>query len=392
VLADRLRAASGHPMALMLLGVDGIAAVNESFGHAAGDELLRLIAQRLVLAAGPSATVARMWGDEFAVLRTDVDDADDAIAVASRLRDALVEPFDVDGLDLCASAGVGLALLGPDSTEPDALRTAGAALERAKALGRGEIVLHDPTGRADVGPLAPALRRGIAADEFGLAYQPIVLLRSGEVVRHEALLRWASGEHKGVPPDTFVPLAERIGLVGDLGRYALGAALGELYRQSSGLGVSVNVSVHQLSDETLPTTVDEALAKYSLPASSLTLEVTEGVLLRSGGAGWHVLSALRDSGVRIAIDDFGTGFGQLSYLRQFPFDEIKIDRSFVADVADDTQARAIVASIVSLARAFSADVVAEGVEQPAQRSVLIDLGCDYGQGFLFGVPGVMRPS
>ncbi|HZE51580.1 MAG TPA: GGDEF domain-containing protein [Jatrophihabitantaceae bacterium] len=400
VLADRLRAAqvrsirSGGSVALMLLGVDGIAAVNESFGHAAGDELLRLIAQRLVIAAGPSATVARMWGDEFAVLREDVRDSDDAVAIATRLRQALVEPFDVDGLDLFASAGLGLAVLGPDTAEPDPLRIAGAALERAKALGRGEIVMHDVStaGRADLVTLAPALRRGIAAQEFGLAYQPIVDLRSGRVVRHEALLRWASGQHQGVPPDTFVPLAERIGLVGDLGRYALGEALGELYRQSSGLGVSVNVSVHQLSDDSLPATVDETLAKYDLPASRLTLEVTEGVLLRSGGVGWRILSTLRERGVRIAIDDFGTGFGQLSYLRQFPFDEIKIDRSFIADLGDDAHARAIVGSVVSLAAALGSEVVAEGVEQPSQRSILLDLGCQYGQGYLFGVPGVMQPS
>jgi diguanylate cyclase (GGDEF)-like protein len=383
--------------AVIALGLDGVSAVNESFGHAAGDELLRLVAQRLLITAGPSATVARLWGDEFAVLVENLRSIDEATAVADRLRRALGAPFDVDGLDLSASAGLGVAMFGPDADEFEELRAASAALDRAKKLGRGQIVVHDQRapGRDDVVTLAPALRHGIEAQEFGLAFQPIVKLESSRVTRYEALLRWTSGEHEGVPPETFVPMAERMGLVGDLGRHALTEALGELHRRSGqhgapDIGVSVNVSVHQLSDDSLPATVEEALAKYAIPARCLTLEVTEGVLLRSGGIGWRILSALRDLGTRIAIDDFGTGFGQLSYLRQFGFDEIKIDRSFISDVVDDARARTIVTHIVSLADALNAEVVGEGIERPEQRDVLMRLGCDYGQGYLFGVPGPMR--
>ena len=402
VLTDRLgvarshAAATGRFYAVTVLGIDSVSAVNESFGHAAGDELLRLVAQRLLITAGPSATVVRMWGDEFAVLVENMHTVDEATALVDRLRRALVAPFDVDGLDLAASAGFGVAILGPDADASEALRAASAALDRAKALGRGQLVVHDQRapGRDDVVALAPALRHGIEAQEFGLAYQPIITLASAQVARYEALLRWTSGDHEGVPPDTFVPMAERMGLVGDLGRHALTEALGELHRRSGpgalpDVGVSVNVSVHQLSDDSLPATVEEALAKYALPARCLTLEVTEGVLLRSGGIGWRILSALRDLGTRIAIDDFGTGFGQLSYLRQFAFDEIKIDRSFVSDLVDDERARAIVTQIVSLAKALDAEVVGEGIERPEQRDVLTDLGCDYGQGYLFGEPGPM---
>ena len=402
VLTDRMRIARSHAAttgrfyAVIVLGVDGVSAVNESFGHAAGDELLRLVAQRLLITAGPSATVVRMWGDEFAVLAEDMQTVDQASALADRLRRTLGAPFDVDGLDLSASAGLGVAMFGPDADEAEALRAAGAALDRAKALGRGQLVVHDQRapGRHDVVALAPAVRHGIEALEFGLAYQPIVDLASARVIRYEALLRWTSGEHEGVPPETFVPVAERMGLVGDLGRHALTEALAELHRRSRPpaapeIGVSVNVSVHQLSDDSLPATVEEALAKFALPARCLTLEVTEGVLLRSGGIGWRILSTLRDLGARIAIDDFGTGFGQLSYLRQFAFDEIKIDRSFVADLVDDARARAIVTSIVSLAKSLDAEVVGEGIERPEQRDMLIELGCDYGQGYLLGVPGPM---
>ncbi len=403
VLTDRLQVAraraaeTGRFYVVIVLGLDGVSAVNESFGHTAGDELLRLVAQRLLITAGPSATVVRMWGDEFAVLLENVHTLDEGTALAVRLRRALAAPFDVDGLDLSASAGIGVALFGANADESEALRAASAALDRAKALGRGQLVVHDQRapGRDDVVALAPALRHGIEAQEFGLAYQPIVDLKSGHITRYEALLRWTSGEHEGVPPETFVPMAERMGLVGDLGRHALVEALGELHRQTSphavpGVGVSVNVSVHQLFDDSLPATVEETLAKYALPARSLTLEVTEGVLLRSGGVGWRILSTLRGMGTRIAIDDFGTGFGQLSYLRQFVFDEIKLDRSFVSDIVDDARARVIVRHVIALANALDAEVVGEGIERPEQRELLVELGCHYGQGYLLGVPGPMR--
>jgi diguanylate cyclase (GGDEF)-like protein len=403
VLTDRLAVArvraakSGRYFAVIVLGVDGVSAVNESFGHAAGDELLRLVAQRLLITAGPSATVVRMWGDEFGLLVENVESINEAGVLAARLLRALAAPFDVDGLDLSASAGLGVAMFGGDADESDALRAAGAALDRAKTLGRGQVVMHDQSapGRDDVVALAPALRHGIAAQEFGLAYQPILRLDTERTVRYEALLRWTSGDHEGVPPDTFVPMAERMGLVGDLGRHALMEALGELHRHTQpnavpDVGVAVNVSAHQLSDDSLPGTVEEALAKYAIPARSLTFEVTEGVLLRSGGIGWRILSALRDIGTRIAIDDFGTGFGQLSYLRQFAFDEIKIDRSFISDIVDDGRARAIVTNILSLSNALDAEVVAEGIERADQRDMLIDLGCDLGQGYLLGAPGPMR--
>jgi EAL domain-containing protein (putative c-di-GMP-specific phosphodiesterase class I) len=238
--------------------------------------------------------------------------------------------------------------------------------------------------------MAPELRRGIDGNELSMVYQPIVDLATNVARRYEALLRWRSPRRGAVPPATFVPVAEQTGLVSDLGRYALREALTELARLRVGapeLGISVNVSVHQLADETLPGLLAELMATHALPRGSVTLEVTEGVLLRGGAAGWRVLAGLRDIGARIALDDFGTGFSQLSYLRQFWFDEIKIDRSFVTTMMRDVAARAIIVGVIAVADYAGSEVVAEGVERPEQRAMLLELGADFGQGFLFGAPG-----
>jgi EAL domain-containing protein (putative c-di-GMP-specific phosphodiesterase class I) len=234
--------------------------------------------------------------------------------------------------------------------------------------------------------LAPALRRGLDRDELSLAYQPVVTLVDDRVDHYEALLRWI-GPDGPVSPESFVPVAERTGLVGDLGRYALSGALAELSRQRTAghdVGMSVNLSVRQLADDSLPDDVAGLLAQHGLPARTLTLEVTEGVLLTSSAKGWDTLDRFRQAGVRLSLDDFGTGFSQINYLRRFHFDELKIDRTFVGDMEHNSTARAIIIGAIAFARAAGVTTVAEGIERRAQADQLRDLGCTLGQGYLFG--------
>ena len=391
---SRLHDAPGY-FAVIQLAIDGLAQLNETLGPAAGDEVLRLAAQRLVNVAGTSATVAHIWGVEFAILVEDLDAAAEASELAAALGAACREPFDVEGLAVSVGATIGVVTYsGHDPStalsNEEQLRAAGAAKEQAKLRGDGTIEVHEPDSGADPIVLAPELRRGIDENELSMVYQPIVDMTVNSVVRYEALLRWRSPRRGPVPPATFVHVAEQTGLVSDLGRYALREALAELARVRTvrpHVGISVNVSVRQLADEKLPILLAELLDEHQLPRGSVTLEVTEGVLLRSGAAGWRVLGGLRDIGARIALDDFGTGFSQLSYLRQFWFDEIKIDRSFVTAMMRDVAARAIIVGVIAVASYAGSEIISEGVERPEQRAMLLELGCELGQGYLFGAPG-----
>jgi EAL domain-containing protein (putative c-di-GMP-specific phosphodiesterase class I) len=262
------------------------------------------------------------------------------------------------------------------------------AVERAKEAGIHQIGVYDPTfdRGADVSLLGPALRRGIDEEELTLAYQPIVSLADGDVDHYEALLRWTS-PYGTVSPDSFVPVAEQTGLVTDLGRYALKRALAELARQRAAgrnIGMAVNLSVRQLSDDALPALIANLIADYAVPPAAVTMEVTEGVLLTSSDKGWQTLGRIRDVGVRVSLDDFGTGFSQISYLRRFRFDEIKLDRVFVQDMDDDITANAIIAGAIAFARTAGLPIVAEGIENRAQADRLRERGCTHGQGYYFG--------
>ena len=401
VFLDRLRLAHervrrGHAdyFAVIQLAIEGVAQLNETLGPTAGDEVLRLAARRLSSVTGPSATLAHVWGVEFAILLEDLADSEQATAVATAVQDACGEPFDVEGVTVTVSTTIGVAAYSAQTAtaampDEEPLRAARAAKERAKTSGTGRIGIYDPVTGADAVTLAPELRRGIDENQLTVAYQPIVELASAEVHRYEALLRWSSPVRGAIPPDTFVPVAEASGLVADLGRYALREGLAELARLREGdpgMGMSVNVSVRQLADELLPVVLAELLREHELPRGSVTLEVTEGVLLGSGAAGWRVLAELRELGARIALDDFGTGYSQLSYLRQFRFDEIKIDQSFVRSMDQDLAARAIIVGVIAVADYLDCEVVAEGIEHPEQRQLLLELGCSHGQGYLFGAP------
>ncbi|MEO8889463.1 MAG: GGDEF domain-containing protein [Jatrophihabitantaceae bacterium] len=399
VLIEQLRAAeadaaeTGQRFAVIQIGVDGMAPINESLGLSVGDAVLRIVAERLTALFGDSGHAAHLWGCDFAVLVDALGSDDEALAVAEKLRDALAEPLEVEGMSLVVGVIMGLAVYGRevlDGPRPidEPLRTANVAMERAKAGGNQQIGVYDAKSDpgADVILLGHALRRGIDEEELTLAYQPVVTLAEDRVDHYEALLRWNTAQGI-VPPDSFVPVAEQTGLVGDMGRYALRRALAELAlwrARGEQAGVSVNLSVRQLSDERLPDVIAELIAEYALPAECVTLEVTEGVMLTTSAVGWDVLNRIRDVGARISLDDFGTGFSQINYLRRFRFDELKIDRTFVRDMDHDVAARAIIVGVIAFAREAGMTIVAEGIEHRRQADWLRELGCTHGQGYLFG--------
>jgi diguanylate cyclase (GGDEF)-like protein len=398
VLHEYLRATeaaaaeTGQRFAVLQIEVEGLGPINESLGPTVGDEVLRTIARRLTDLVSGIGTAAHLWGCDFVVLVGHLTSDDEAQAVAERVRDALTEPLDIEGMTLVVGLTLGLAIYGGevlDGPRPldEPLRTAKVALERAKAAGHEQIGVYDRTSDpgADVHLLGPELRRGIADEELTLAYQPIVALADGRIDHYEALLRWYTPRGV-VSPDSFVPVAEQTGLVGDLGRYALERALAELTRQRAigrDIGMSVNLSVRQLSDAELPDLIAKLIDDFGLSARTLTMEVTEGVLLTSS-KGWETLARIQELGVRISLDDYGTGFSQLNYLRRFRFDELKIDRLFVRDIERDVTSRAIITGTIGFAHAAEVTTVGEGIERREQAELLRDLGCTLGQGFLFG--------
>ncbi|HEV7206498.1 MAG TPA: EAL domain-containing protein [Jatrophihabitans sp.] len=399
-LTERLRAVeadaveTGDRFAVVQVAIEGMSHINEGLGPTVGDSVLRTVAGRLGRLIEGRGVAAHLWGCDFVVLVVGLLDDDDARTMAEQIRSALTEPFDVEGMTLVVDVSIGLSTYGSDVLDAgdpadEPLRTANVALERAKLAGNQVIGVYDPHSDpgAAVRLLAPELRRGMDDEELTLAYQPVVTLGDEKLDHYEALLRWAS-PHGTVSPEEFVPVAEQTGLVADLGRYAFSRALAETARvRAAGrdVGVSVNLSVLQLSDEGLPGRIADLLGEYDVPAHRVTLEVTEGVLLNSA-KGWGTLARIRDVGVRVSLDDFGTGFSQIGYLRRFRFDEIKIDRTFVRDMESDVMARAIVVGTIGLARAADMDVVAEGIENRTQADLLRELGCTHGQGYLFGRP------
>lgn len=378
-----------HTTTVLAFGIDGAAAVNECFGYEAGDLYLRMVADRLSAAAAPHL-VARIAGDEFAVLATNLGDEDGALRFAESLREQVARPGPVGNRTLHPSMSIGASWHLRDAVNgAEAVRQAGAALARARAGDGAVVMFHSDWKQSEEDlNLAADLREGLSLSELGMVFQPIVDLAGGQPVRYEALMRWTHSMRGPVDPRVFIPAAERTGLIGALGRFALIESLdafSSLQTIGAPAGISVNISAQELRDPGLATAVEDLLNRRNIAAQSLTLEVTEHSMLR-GGAARDVLSALRDRGIRIAIDDFGIGYSQLSYLRDFQFDELKIDRSFIADLARNSQAKAIVKNLLALAENLGVDVVAEGIETQEQRDLLAAMGCQFGQGFLFGYP------
>ena len=382
----------GLPLAVLFLDLDGFKAVNDSAGHAIGDELLRQCAQRLRSVMRAGDTVARLGGDEFAALLDDDSRSAGALDVAERVLGALSEPFAVAGRSVVVGASIGIAFATPGTDADELLRNADLAMYRAKSVGKGRIEvfaneMHEElVRRVDV---EADIRRGLAAGEFFCHYQPIVDLATGYIVEVEALLRWQHPERGLVSPLDFIGVAEDSGLIVPLGRFALQESCRQLARwRRAGytIGIAVNLSARQIQAPGLVDTVAAALRANAVPASALTLEITENVLVDHDERTIAKIELLRELGVRLAIDDFGTGYSSLAYLRRFPVDVLKVDRSFVSGVGQGGDLDSLTATIVRLGRELGLTLVAEGIEEREQLDALTAMGCHRGQGYLFSRP------
>jgi diguanylate cyclase (GGDEF)-like protein len=380
------------PVAVMIMDLDRFKEVNDTLGHASGDELLMQVGVRLRAALRESDTVARLGGDEFGVLLPKVVDSVAAASVARKLRKALEEPFTIYGLALQIEASVGIALYPEHGDDVHLLlQRADVAMYVAKEQPGGcEIYAKE---RDDYSPdrltMLTELRRAIDQGELVLHYQPKAELRSGEVKGVEALVRWSHPVRGLTPPDEFIPLAQKTGVIVPLTFFVLNEALRQCRTwqlEGLDLSVGVNLSVRNLLDVHLPDTVGELLGRWEVPPSLLELEITESTILADPIRAMHVLSRLSGMGVRLAIDDFGTGYSSLAYLKRLPVDELKIDKSFVQGMDENENDAVIVRSTIDLGRNLGLRVVAEGVETAAAWRRLVALGCDVAQGYYLSRP------
>lgn len=398
---DQLRQALalGAPaggLAVVVLGLDRFKLVNETLGHHAGDELLCAVADRLGRSLEDGHTLARLAGDQFAILAEELTDERGALALARRLTERLEQPIMVGDRELFATATVGIAVAHDDVEPPDVVvRDAEIAMYRGKARGgaRVEIFERDPQPRGPDPLLIEAdLRRALRRRELRLVYQPLVSLDREEIVGFEALLRWAHPELGLVSPAQFVPVAESTGLIVPIGAWVVEQACHQLATWASRVEsgtipyVSVNVSGRQLTEPGFPGVVQRALAASGVPSDRLTLEITETLLMEQTVSPVAALQELKELGVRLMLDDFGTGYSSLSYIKQLPLDGLKLDRSFIVGLEHDEQDRRIVEAVVGMATALGLEVVAEGVETAAQLALLAGIGCDLAQGFYFARP------
>lgn len=399
-------------IALLLLDLDGFKLVNDSAGHAAGDELLVQVAQRLLNATRGSDLIARIGGDEFGILLERVRNDHDVIVVADRIRSSMREAFSVGGTSMFVGASIGIARGNDSMGAPtngevirptDAImRNADLALYQAKSRGKGQHAMFEQSlheAALQRVSLEAQLRRGLQHGEFTLVYQPIIDLGTDQPTGFEALVRWMHPERGTIMPSDFIPLAEETGLIVPLGDWVLREACrqGALWMRrdddppgAQPLTVTVNVSGRQLQQPAFVNDVRRALSSSGLLPECLLLELTESTVIQYPEVALERLTAIKALGVRLAIDDFGTGYSALSYLQKFPFDVLKIDKSFVDRVAEGGQDAALASAIVGLGRALSLKTVAEGVETDAQRVALAAMGCGSGQGFLFAKP--LSPS
>ena len=379
-------------LAVLFIDLDGFKPINDSFGHAAGDTILCGTADRLRQEARDCDTVARVGGDEFLMLLEDVSDAPACVAVANRILASLSRPFDIAGRQVQISCSIGI-VVHPDHGERDKLvANADAAMYAAKRAGGNNYALFEAHMSADASEqleLQNDLRQALARGELSLHYQPKIDGTRGQISGVEALLRWSHPQRGMVSPMVFIPLAERFGLIGQLGNWVIDEAcrqMAEWAYHGLRMRVAINLSVHQLRESGLADRIQQALKLHGVDPSQLLCEITETVAMEDIQATQRTLDDLKRIGVFLSIDDFGTGYSSLNYLRQLPAQQLKIDRSFVSDLESSEDARAVVVAVVGLAHALGLRVVAEGVETDGQRDILLAMGCDELQGYLFARP------
>jgi len=384
----------GTPLGVLFIDLDDFKGVNDAVGHAAGDALLAETARRLEAAVRSGDMVARISGDEFAVVLADLARADDAAVVAQKILDRLGEPVALAGQQTFVTASIGIAAFPGDGGEAEALlRAADSAMYRAKQSGRNayQFFTAEITQRTRArAQLAFELRRALERDEFALAYQPKIDLASGRACGAEALLRWKHGERGVVSPAEFIPMLEETGLIVPVGEWVIERACRDLKGWiAAGLQpmpVAVNLSARQFRQQDLDARIRALVAAAGIDPALLELEITESQLMEDPEHAIRIMRALREAGIRIAIDDFGTGYSSLAYLTRFPVKALKIDRSFVADVFSDHADAAIVRTIIEMAHQLGFTVVAEGVETDRQAAFLRQFGCEQAQGYLFARP------
>jgi diguanylate cyclase (GGDEF)-like protein len=383
-------------VAVIFCDLDGFKMINDTLGHDAGDLLLTEVAARLEHNLRDGDTAARLGGDEFAIVLDDTT-TDDTTTLARRLLDALREPFVVNGREVFVPASIGIADIRADALDADELLCrADIAMYAAKARGRNRIEIFEPTMQTEITArheLHRDLRHALQHGELAVHYQPLLDLETQTIESLEALVRWNHPARGLVGPDEFIPIAEELGLIVDIGRYVLREACRDTmqWRALPGahnLCIGVNVSSHQLHDDQFVADVETALYDSGLPPTGLILELTESTLLSDTPLVHERLDALKRLGVRIALDDFGTGYSSLAYLHTFPIDFLKIDQSFVSELSQQSNAQGLlmVRSIISIGHNLDLDIVAEGIEQPTQLAALRDAGCNTGQGYLFARP------
>jgi len=389
---------SSNAVAALFLDVDDFKVVNDTYGHALGDALLTAIGGRLKSCLRGGDTVSRFGGDEFAILLEESTDIA-PVEVADRIMRALEAPFRIDGHELHVRASIGVAYANGqegDAATDELLRNADVAMYVAKNQGKGRCEVYQPTTHKTLMSqvqLRTDLQRALENGEFVLHYQPLVTLETRRVFGLEALVRWAHPERGLIPPLDFIPLAEESGLIIPIGRWVLRTACTEarrlqnLYPKDPPLSMSVNLSARQLQSPAIVADVRDAIEESGIEPSSLTLEVTESAMMKNIDLSVLRLRELRDLRVRIAIDDFGAGYSSLGYIRQFPVDILKVDKSFIDRIDEGEDELALAAAIIDMAKVLNLRPVAEGVERVEQLERLLELGCDSGQGYYFARPG-----
>lgn len=380
----------GTQVAVLAIDLDHFKQVNDVYGHAVGDDFLRPVSERFLDSTRQTDTVARLGGDEFVILQPGLKQPNKASHLANRLNEVLAAPLEIQGQLIVSSVSIGISISSSEiSDASELLRSADIALYRAKANGRSTHRFFE--NEMDVAlqqrkELEMNLREAVANESFTLHYQPLMKVSSRQLIGFEALIRWNHSKHGNIPPEAFIPLAEETGLIIAIGDWVLDKACREALKWDGEYKLAVNISPAQFKHRDLPSKVKATLERTGFPAERLELEITESILISDTDIALSMLQELKEFGVRISMDDFGTGYSSLSYLKQFSFDKIKIDRSFVSQLEDNPDDAAIIRAILSMGQSLGMVATAEGVETNEQLRYLLDEGCDEAQGFLLGKP------